>query len=190
MSLKPRFAPGLLTGTHTYGAPTNSDQGCGTQLQREEYKSNPTEHVRSTQQINQGSQRDTSIPTLMATISLLSPTILHYGTGRAGLSVPIWGTQNAWVVLFTLLLTLPQTSPGPLTRKSLSQCAPPPPTSTCLLGEPCHSPLQSPPHTREAWAAGRLHSPAYPPGSLGDQVGLCTVLPMCIPPTLTASPVM
>ena len=144
MSLKPRFAPGLLTGTHTYGAPTNSDQGCGTQLQREEYKSNPTEHVRSTQQINQGSQRDTSIPTLMATISLLSPTILHYGTGRAGLSVPIWGTQNAWVVLFTLLLTLPQTSPGPLTIKSLSQCAPPPP-APAYLGDRATHPCRVPP---------------------------------------------
>lgn len=44
MSPKPQFAPGLLTGTHTYGAPTNSDQGCGKQLQREEYKSNPAEH--------------------------------------------------------------------------------------------------------------------------------------------------
>lgn len=59
MSLKPRFAPGLLTGTHTCGAPTNSDQGCGKQLQREEYSSNPAEHsgqVRSTRCITQGSQ--------------------------------------------------------------------------------------------------------------------------------------
>lgn len=159
MSPKPRFAPGLLTGTHTYGAPTNSDQGCGTQLQREEYKSNPTEHVRSTRGragkehptyqpgVTKSLPRDTSIPTLMTSISLLSPTILHYGADRAGLLVPIWGDIES---LGGSVYPPPDCTPDfPLPEKvflSGAQCAPP---TTCLLGGPCHSPLRSPPTPRK-----------------------------------------
>lgn len=160
MSLKPQFAPGLLTGTHTYGAPTNSDQGCGTQLQREEYKSNPTEHVRRTRGragkehptyqpgVAKSLLRDTSIPTLMAPISLLSPTILHYRAGRAGLLVPIWGDIES---LGGSVYPPPDCTPDlPLPEKvflSGDQCACPPPEPPAYLEDlvihPCAVPSTS-----------------------------------------------
>lgn len=186
MSPKPRFAPGLLTGTHTYGAPTNSDQGCGTQLQREEYKSNPTEHVRSTRGragkehptyqpgVTKSLPRDTSIPTLMTSISLLSPTILHYGADRAGLLVPIWGDIES---LGGSVYPPPDCTPDfPLPEKvflSGAQCAPPQPPAYLedLVIHPCGVPPH--PGSLGCWPAS---FPSMSPRLSGDHVGLlhCT----------------